>query len=106
MDKKMDLLLMVAFAPDNSAFGVIEHDWSIVSKSLCGVVFDTCLPGEDKPPQKQKLTNDERLAKEAKLFDSILVQLKNLYSPITTTEYPATTFTVPCLVCSGRFFFC
>lgn len=98
-DKKMDLLIMVAFAPYNSAFGIIEHDWAILSNTLSGVVFDTCLPGETLPPLKQRnLSEEERVSKEATLFDSTLQQLSRYYKVATTSGFPVNVHTVKCQV--------
>jgi hypothetical protein len=100
MEQKMDLLVMVSYAAYNSAFGIIEHDWAIVSSALAGIRFPTTLDDELLPPQKQRdLTEDQRRTKEAKLFDSNLKHLSNIYSTVKTAGFPAIITTIPCTVC-------
>lgn len=95
---------MVSFAAYNSAFGIIEHDWSTVSKSLAGVVFDTCLPGEVKPPCNQtNISEEEKRVKEVQLFDETLRQLEGFYSGIKDIAgYPVAVHTIKCLEVSNR----
>lgn len=108
-DNKMDLLAMVSYAPHNSAFGIIEHDWAIVSQKLAGIIFDPRLQKEDGtreelPPQKQtKLAPEERVKKEAILFDQILEELESLYQSIHTAGFKATPHTIKCMEPSGPY---
>ena len=54
------------------------------------------LPGEARPPAKQKLTEEERRAKEAVLFDSNLGVLSNLLHSKTFDGHLVTPVKVPC----------
>jgi len=88
LDYSLDLLVMVAFAADNSSFGIIEHDWAIVSSAIAGgVTFHPYLSDETVPPAHQKLSDFERKSKEVELFDCHLERLAQLYKPVKTTGH-------------------
>ena len=62
-------LTCVTYPAGRSAFNPIEHAWSPLSNALTGVTLPVCLPGEDKPPNKQNLAPDELKVKEALMLD-------------------------------------
>jgi len=66
------MLICVCHAPGLSRYNPIEHLWSPCSKWLAGVSLLACLPGEDRPPSQQSLSEEEKSAKEKQVFANAL----------------------------------
>ena len=66
-DAKLDLLIVTTYCPGFSAYNAIEHAWSPRSRDLTSVTLPDKLDGDDKAPCQQKLTSQQRQAKEAKV---------------------------------------
>ncbi len=61
-----------------------------ISGELAVVAQPDSLPGEQLPPAKQKLTEEQRLTKEAELFDSDLDMLPNILQTKTSDGHLVT----------------
>jgi hypothetical protein len=84
-DMDLDYLTVCSYAPRHSAFNMIEHAWSKLSKLLVGVTLSAMLPGEDRPPFQQKLSEQELHNKEALVFDKAVDDLNSYWSGETRT---------------------
>ena len=59
-DSDADVITFTSYAAGQSAYNMIEHTWSPLSNRRTSVKLPPTLPGEDKPPKKQVLENEER----------------------------------------------
>ena len=76
----LDLLSIFTYAARYSAFNPIEHLWSILSNKLSGVVFNSKVDGESKPPSQQSgLSNEQIQEKEKIVFDKVLIELQRAH---------------------------
>ena len=74
-DTGLDVLSAVSYAPGPSAGNMIEHAWAPRSKDLAGVTSPAALPGEAPPCEQSGLGEDDKMRKEAVVFDLALCQL-------------------------------
>jgi hypothetical protein len=75
-DLELEALWLYCNAGGLSAYNIIEHLWSYISKVLCGVSFPATLTEEKIPPCNQRnLTPDEREDKERSIFSKSLDML-------------------------------
>ena len=79
-DYNYDMLICVCHAPGLSRYNPIEHLWSPCSKWLAEVSFLACLPGEDRPPSQQSLSEEEKSAKEKQVFTNALNALDSYWN--------------------------
>lgn len=80
-DARLDYLVLVCYAPGDSARNPIEHAWSRLSKLLTGVTLANTIPGEDKPPMQQTdITADERLTKDILVFNRANMELVSYWN--------------------------
>lgn len=77
-DSRLDILGIVSYAAQWSAYNNIEHLWSPMSKKLASVILPSVLKNEDVPPyQQNNLMADERKEKEAQISNTMtLIQNK------------------------------
>lgn len=96
-DIGLDYLVLVSFAPGHSAENMIEHAWAPLCKYLAGVTLPASLPGEDKPPCKQRgITIKERERKEAEVLDLAIEKL-NMFWDKKFDGHPINSKKVACL---------
>jgi len=74
------MLICVCHVPGLSRYNPIEHLWSPCSKWLAGVSFLACLPGEDRPPSQQSLSEEEKSAKEKQVYTNALNALDSYWN--------------------------
>ncbi len=86
-DENVDMLVVATYAPGFSRYNPIEHIWAPCSKALAGVSLDSILPGEDKGPCQQRLSDVDRNEKERVLFDNALEQLNGYWDNKVHDEY-------------------
>ena len=66
----VDVLVLLMYAPTQSAYNIIEHARSHVSRLFAGLYLPPHLQGEEVSPCMQSSLSDEgKTAKEAALFD-------------------------------------
>ena len=61
------MLVLLMYAPTQSAYNIIEHAWSHVSRLFAGLYLPPHLEGEQLAPCMQ--SDEGKTAKEAALFD-------------------------------------
>lgn len=97
-DTGLDMLLLCSFAARHSAYNPIEHLWSPLSKHLAGVILPAKLPGEDKAPCQQRLTEAEQRQKEAKVFDNAMGEIcDDFWKGHTFDGFPVSAQAIPCI---------
>ena len=75
---------------------MIEHAWSSLSNCLTSVKLSACLPGKDKPTNKQSLlTKEERREKEMRMLDNAADDLAMYWNNLTYYDHVVIPLTVP-----------
>jgi hypothetical protein len=95
-DSTLDGLVATCFAAGSSAHNDIEHFWSPASNALTGVTLPRVLPGEDKPPSDQQLSEQEKNTKEILVFDTAIESMFSYMSPLTFDGHPTSCKPIPC----------
>ena len=97
-DTGLDILGIVSYAAQWSAYNNIEHLWSPISKRLANVVLPYVLDDDQSHPCQQKeLSTEELKVKEAQLFDQSMELIRDTYwknadfngSEVTTIVKPS-----------------
>jgi hypothetical protein len=78
IEEELQAIMTQRRAKGDSALNDVEHIWAIISALLAGVIVSDKLPGEDKPPIHQpKLSPEDLLEKEAKIFDHAMKVIRD-----------------------------
>ncbi|XP_071478062.1 uncharacterized protein [Diadema antillarum] len=75
----LDAMVVTSYASGDSALNPVEHVWAPCTRALTGVYLPATLPGETCPPHRQRLSAEEKLAKENAVFDAAMSRIKDSY---------------------------
>ena len=79
-DIGLDVLGIVSYAAQWSAYNNIEHLWSPMSKKLAYIILPSVLENQDVPPcQQNNLTVGKRKQKEAQIFSNAMTLIQSKY---------------------------
>lgn len=78
-DTKLDSLIVTSYCPGDSAMNPVEHLWAPCTRSLTSVYLPSTLPGEDTPPCRQKISEEERRRKENNVFNTAMDLVKHVH---------------------------
>ena len=68
----LDYLILMSYAPGDSACNPIEHGWAPLSRFLSGVILPRSLPGKNPPEERNSrdgLTAEQVSLEESQMFD-------------------------------------
>ncbi|XP_071492760.1 uncharacterized protein [Diadema antillarum] len=57
----------------------VEHLWAPCTKALTSVYLPSTLPGEDQPPCRQRITEQEKMQKEHTIFDAAMRDIRDVH---------------------------
>lgn len=72
----LDGMIVTTYCPGYSALNPVEHLWAPLTHAIAAVYLPDTLPGEDQPPSKQNLPEEEKRCKEHSVFNNAMAQLK------------------------------
>ncbi|XP_033114974.1 uncharacterized protein LOC117115334 [Anneissia japonica] len=90
-DSHVDLLMITAYAPGQSALNPIEHVWGPCTQALTSVTLPDRLTGEEMSPWEQNLTDDELRVKEDSVYDAAMSNLCKYWGNVRFGGIPVST---------------
>ena len=79
-DSGLDVLGIVSYAAQWSAYNNIEHLWSPMSKKLASAFLPSVLENQDVPPcQQNNLAVGKSKQKEAQIFSTVMTLIQSKY---------------------------
>ena len=94
-DTDLTKLSCITYPAGRSAYNPIEHAWSPLSNALTGVILPATLDGEEKPPNKQNISIEQRRIKEAEMLDNASQLLVKYWEGMTYDTYPVIPISIP-----------
>ena len=95
----LDYLILVSYAPGDSARNPIEHGWAPLSRFLSGVILPRSLPGKHPPEERKSrdgLTAEQVSLEESQMFDNAFEMLCSYWQDKTYDGYDIYPKAVPC----------
>ena len=79
-DTKLDCQVMVtSYCPGGSVLNPVEHLWAPCTQAFTSVYLKSTLPGEDTPPCRQRISEEEKRRKENTVFDNAMEEVKSMH---------------------------
>ncbi|XP_072180090.1 uncharacterized protein [Diadema setosum] len=57
----------------------VEHLWAPCTKALTSVYLPSTLPGEEQPPYRQSIAEQEKTQKERSIFDAAMTNIRDIH---------------------------
>jgi hypothetical protein len=102
----LDFLIVVSYAPGDSAHNPIEHGWAPLSRFLSGVILPRSLPGKKPPGERkacEKLSDAEVTEEECQILDNVVKMLCSYWQGKTYDGHKIDPRPVPCQEAPKRF---